>query len=332
MNTTPALSVIIPVYNVAPFLQECMRSLLTQRFADFELLLIDDGSTDGSGGICDKYADIDSRVIVFHQENGGASSARNRGIESARGEFIVFVDADDIVNDDYLKHLMESDADMVVTGIQKFGTKNGTSMPAQRDDFGIGGLSAHWNTPPDMNYLYCYPVAKRFRARIILEQRIRFNESLFFSEDMCFNMSYYSYATSFTELPFADYLYRIEDISRNEKYRMSAEQLITHFEYLDFCFQQLYDRVKAESLSFVRDDTALRMIRKFFFFLMQDSITMSEFIDNIKRFRNKDWADYLLSLLRGKKERRVMNEAVRFPFLTYCIEVRLQKAINRIIH
>lgn len=325
------LSVIIPVYNAAPYLQACIDSLLSQRFTDFEILLVDDGSTDGSGRICDE-AGKDPRVVVLHQENSGASSARNRGIDHARGEYIVFVDADDLVTDVHLEHLMESDADMVVTGLRKFGAKNETSVPGRREDFGIEDLAAHWNAPPEMNYLYCYPVAKRFRTSVIREHGIRFEESLFFSEDMCFNMCYYSYVNTFTELPYADYLYRIEGISRDEKFRMSADQLICHYDHLDACFQQLYDRIGQESLSFVRDNTNLRLFRKFYFFLMQDNISSSVFVQNVKSFREREWAGYLMGLLEGRKEKRVMREAILSPSYAYCLEIRLQRVLGRFIH
>lgn len=327
---SPSVSVVIPVYNVAPYLQDCVESLLSQRFADFEVILVDDGSTDGSGAICDELAGKDPRVVVVHKENGGACSARNCGIDHAQGEFIVFVDGDDLVTDDHLEHLMESDADMVVTGLQKFGAKNGTEKPARRDDFGIDGLAAHWNTPPEMNYLYCYPVAKRFRTSIVREHGIRFDESLFFSEDMCFDMDYYFHAESFTEMPYADYRYRLMNVTRDEKYRMSAAQLATHHERLENCFHRLYERIGTDTLLFVRDNTNRRVMRKFYSFLMQEGITSSVFVQNVKSFRDRDWAGYMMGLLEGKKERRVMKEAVRFPLLTYWIEYRLQHAINQV--
>lgn len=91
------ISVIVPVYNTEKYLHRCVDSILAQTFTDFELLLIDDGSTDSSGAICDEYAQKDSRVRVFHKENGGVSSARNLGIKNARGEWITFCDSDDYV-------------------------------------------------------------------------------------------------------------------------------------------------------------------------------------------------------------------------------------------
>lgn len=92
---SPKISVIVPVYNAEKYLHRCIDSILAQTFTDFELLLIDDGSKDNSGKICDEYVDMDSRVRVLHKENGGVSSARNMGLEHACGKWITFVDSDD---------------------------------------------------------------------------------------------------------------------------------------------------------------------------------------------------------------------------------------------
>ena len=99
----PIVSVIVPVYNTEKYLPECIESVLFQSYTDFELLLIDDGSTDGSGLICDEYARKDFRIKVVHKSNGGVSSARNEGLDIARGEYVCFVDSDDWVCKDYLK-------------------------------------------------------------------------------------------------------------------------------------------------------------------------------------------------------------------------------------
>ena len=97
---TPKISVIVPVYNAEKSLCRCIDSILTQTYQDFELLLIDDGSKDSSGAICDSYVAKDSRIKVFHKPNGGVSSARNLGIDNAQGEWLTFVDADDYLSYD----------------------------------------------------------------------------------------------------------------------------------------------------------------------------------------------------------------------------------------
>lgn len=118
------ISVIIPVYNTEKYLRRCIDSVLAQTYQDFELLLIDDGSKDSSGAICDEYAEKDSRVRVFHKENGRVSSARNVGLDNARGEWVTFVDSDDWISKDYLEEMMtHSDSDLVIADFTVEGEK-----------------------------------------------------------------------------------------------------------------------------------------------------------------------------------------------------------------
>lgn len=104
----PEISVIVPVYRVEPYLRQCVDSILSQTFTDFELILVDDGSPDNCGAICDEYALKDSRVRVIHKQNGGLSDARNAGIDMAKGEFLTFIDSDDLVAPEYLNRLYHS--------------------------------------------------------------------------------------------------------------------------------------------------------------------------------------------------------------------------------
>ena len=107
MTQETMLSVIIPVYNVEEYLAKCVDSILNQTYKNLEVILVNDGSKDGSGSICDAFAQKDPRVRVIHKENGGLSSARNAGIEAAKGEYITFVDSDDWIEADAYAHLME---------------------------------------------------------------------------------------------------------------------------------------------------------------------------------------------------------------------------------
>lgn len=119
----PKLSIIVPVYNVRDYLDKCISSILSQTFRDFELILVDDGSTDGSGEICDKYAETDERIRVFHKTNGGLSSARNLGIRVSHGDFIGFCDSDDWVEPGMYKELMSAalneNADIAICRLQR---------------------------------------------------------------------------------------------------------------------------------------------------------------------------------------------------------------------
>lgn len=116
----PSVSVIIPVYNVEVYLKRCLDSVISQTYYNLEIILVDDGSTDSSGNICEKYAEKDSRIKVIHKENGGSSDARNVGIRIASADFIAFVDSDDYVEKQYIQHLVEilitNKADIAICG------------------------------------------------------------------------------------------------------------------------------------------------------------------------------------------------------------------------
>ena len=114
----PKVSIIVPVYNAEKYLHRCVESILSQTFLEYELLLIDDGSPDRSGEICDEYAQKDNRIHVFHKENGGVASARQFGLEHAQGEFVIHADPDDYVESSMLEELYEcakkNQADLVI--------------------------------------------------------------------------------------------------------------------------------------------------------------------------------------------------------------------------
>ena len=119
MESNKIVSIIIPIYNASTYLRDCLNSILRQTYQQLEVILIDDGSTDGSGSICEEYASISSVIYVIHQENNGSSAARNKGIEVASGEYLYFIDADDWVEDNSVELLMseiqKNDADLLIS-------------------------------------------------------------------------------------------------------------------------------------------------------------------------------------------------------------------------
>lgn len=132
------ISVVVPVYEVREWLAGCVDSLLAQTFEDFEVILVDDGSTDGSGAQCDQYARKDPRIRVIHKPNGGLSDARNVGTRAARGEYIAYVDSDDYVSPDYLlclyRAIRQADADMAVIRFDKVAPRQ---KPSQATGAGL---------------------------------------------------------------------------------------------------------------------------------------------------------------------------------------------------
>ncbi len=154
-----AVSIIIPVYNVAKWLDQCMESVVGQTFANFEVLLVDDGSTDGSGLKCDDWARMDNRIRVIHKENEGPSLARNRGIQEAEGEYLSFLDADDWVEPTFLEKMYakvkECDADLAECDVWRYNNNSHTktycschgsvNMDYSREEHMIYGYGAIWN-------------------------------------------------------------------------------------------------------------------------------------------------------------------------------------------
>lgn len=107
MKATPLISVIVPIYQVEAYLEECLDSILNQTYRQLEIILIDDGSTDRCGDICDRYASQDSRIKVIHQTNQGLSAARNAGMDMATGEFISFIDSDDYIDPHFYEKMVQ---------------------------------------------------------------------------------------------------------------------------------------------------------------------------------------------------------------------------------
>lgn len=194
----PIISVIVPVYNVENKIRRCIESVLAQTYSDYELILVDDGSFDGSGEICDAYAKKDSRIKVIHQQNKGASAARNRGMNDAMGQYIGFVDSDDYVAKDYLQVLhdmiSQSESDIAICGfylvdsMNTFEKKHRFSDGQILDRDGIENQFYHdiyYNTKTS-GYFSLWN--KVFKHSLIDDNHIRIDETMSFGEDMLFVM------------------------------------------------------------------------------------------------------------------------------------------------
>ncbi|MFV0157749.1 glycosyltransferase [Empedobacter falsenii] len=128
MNDKPLISIVIPVYNVEVYLEQCVKSIINQSFTDYEILLINDGSTDNSGSLCDKLKKECDYITVFHQANAGVGAARNKGIINASGKYIYFLDSDDFVSDDFFEKLLpflNKDFDVLQFGFSRVNIKGG---------------------------------------------------------------------------------------------------------------------------------------------------------------------------------------------------------------
>lgn len=183
-------SIIVPVYKVEAVLPRCIESILNQTISDFELILIDDGSPDRSGAICDEYAAKDARIRVIHQGNGGVSKARNAGVDAAQGQYIVFVDSDDYINKDFLHIFDGDDCDLAVSGTVIYEADNSIKEIISEPDENMMILTEEERIECLKKWYSLQVFAKRFKLRIINENSLRFDEDFNYGEDSIFMAEY----------------------------------------------------------------------------------------------------------------------------------------------
>ena len=204
------LSVVVPVFNTEKFLPNCLDSIKNQQFSDFEVILVDDGSTDKSSSICDKYAEIDDRFTVYHRKNNGVSAARNYGISCAKGDYITFVDSDDYIFPFYFKEIgkiiNESSPDVVVTSGYYWGNEKKSNAVK---------LNIPHNISTDDNSFYrlladrVYPSGLVFSVfKRSIAQKIELDESIYFYEDLDYQLRAGSYIKHISVNDCIGYLYR----------------------------------------------------------------------------------------------------------------------------
>lgn len=190
MQSKPLISIIVPVYNVERYIHRCIDSILAQTYCNFELLLIDDGTLDRSGDICDEYAVKESRIRVFHQANGGVSSARNIGLDRAVGDWIAFADSDDWVKKEWLsEYVLEIEkgekVDLIFQGfiISKNGVESVEQIIERRFFASQDFIMAYMYLDRELG-LFGYTWSKIYRAEIFHQYNLKFNEAISFGEDL----------------------------------------------------------------------------------------------------------------------------------------------------
>ncbi len=203
------ISVIVPVYNVSRYIEKCVESILQQTWRDFELIMVNDGSTDDSGQIIDRYALEDSRIRVSHKENGGVSSARNCGLSMVRGEYVTFIDADDWVAPEHLQNFMSKAADydwvmQGMVGLDKQGkTVNTWKVPHQLQSQDSEEVDRMLPRLPAFGWI----TNKLFNMSIIKRAGLQFLTTLPVQSDRIFNIEYSRHVRSFVMLPTVTYHY-----------------------------------------------------------------------------------------------------------------------------
>lgn len=221
MNTSkePIISIIVPVYNTERFLADCINSILIQTYKDFELILIDDGSSDSSPKICDTFALKDDRIKVFHIKNGGVSRARNVGISVATGKYLMFCDSDDLVNEHWCEYLLHYITDnpnkLVISEWERFQGNEGVPIVINRE-LNTENMSFYEIFKLRVSGSVCNKI---FRSDIVKENGLLFNKEIPVGEDAIFVSEYYSLLVGgclYIKIPL--YFYRQYDDSSIHKY------------------------------------------------------------------------------------------------------------------
>ena len=234
MNNTDLISVIIPVYNVEQYLNRCVDSVINQTYKNLEIILIDDGSTDNSGKICDEYALKDNRIKIVHKQNAGVSSARNEGLKIAKGDYVGFVDSDDYIEKDMYEvlhnSLIENKTEISCCDFFAFNKKENKYVPCF--DTTINGVLSINETLNTKSGHGGNLWSKLYSKKVISD--IRFNENLSFGEDYMFVMNAFFKAKriAFSKDAKYYYYYNVNSVTRRQFFKK---------EYLKYI--ELYDNL-----------------------------------------------------------------------------------------
>lgn len=280
------VSIIIPCYNIAQHLPTCIQSVLLQTFTDFELLLINDGSTDTTLQICEQFAANDSRIKVFTHQNKGVSYTRNRGIKEAKGEYIMFVDGDDYVERDYIeKHLIDLEENCIsISGF--LNEKNGVITKNYNFKRILAGADVKTIQKNEILQLLKYdalstPCCKLYDLKLIQQKSILFDEGVTYQEDLLFNIAYFSYFNKYKLINYFGYHYVAYENSSTSRYHVNFDHT-----------QQIFDQLNM----FVNNQDDKAILKEF---ILQ---TLLRKISNIFHKNNLDSL-----LLKNKKIRGILK-------------------------
>lgn len=250
----PKVSIIVPVYKAEAFLSRCVDSILNQEYRDFELLLVDDGSPDSSGEICDNYAANDSRIRVIHQQNSGVSAARNHAIDEARGTYLQFLDSDDWITPDATKLLVRSaedfQADLVIADFYRvIGDRVSHKGDIDEDEVISREEFAEHMMENPADYYYGVIWNKLYKRDLIEQHHLRMDPEINWCEDFMFNLEYIRYADRFYALKTPVYYYvktKGSLVSQGSSISNTIKMKLTVFEYYNNFYKNILDEKEYE--------------------------------------------------------------------------------------
>lgn len=308
---TPEISVIVPVYNAEKYLSRCINSILAQSFTNFELLLIDDGSTDKSSEICDDYAAKDQRIKVFHKKNGGVSSARNMGLDHAKGKWITFVDSDDCIYANIFDIISLHDEDLLIFN---YDIESNGSISCSDDSIFLSSSNSFEDILEA--YLDCLifktPWSKFFKRNLI--STLRFNTQITVGVDTLFVLQYLQKCTSLFVSKQKYYVW-IENFSLfKDKYKLSVEQAVC----IVTCLYSKYKLLNVNCVAFER------FIYNIYLYLCENDILEH----GTRWFRN----EVVIQLWDEVKYSYSLRKKIEFRLKKYKLTLSLLRLYHQNIH
>ncbi len=321
----PTISVIIPVYNVEAYIHQCIDSIINQTYQNLEIIVVDDGSPDNCGAICDEYAKKDNRIVVFHKENGGVNSARNLGIQNATGEWIAFVDSDDWCELDYYENFVNEIGDTYPDVFQACGFMyeypddkckyeyNFNENYKANDKTGIEKLMM------DITRIGL-PWDKLYRRKFIVENHLLFDTSCKALDDHLFNFQVYDCARTVAGSVFAGYHYRQIEMSItkgfNQKKSVQCYEAISKLQNY-ICQHNLHENLKAA----MHTDAIIAVIISLncYYFHPGNNHSYREIANEIKKMKELPyyheaiWSDCNNRYLTFKQ--RIFKYTLRLPWI-----------------
>lgn len=312
------VSIVVPVYNAEKYLEQCLNSIQNQSYKNFEVILVNDGSMDHSESICKSFVEGDSRFRYFLKSNGGASAARNFGLDHVRGDFITFIDADDWVDENHLEVLVnnirENNSDMAVSSIKKFDSSNNFYFRVYSNQ---EKYLLNYNKLNREEFLVILPklilannsykisVCKLFKKELVYETR--FDNSLIYGEDTEFFFNLYCNMDSISYVDEVTYIYRLHD----ESYSSKFGQL--HMEQELAIYKKMYERIEELGLPTIHYVNTLRNLLDYRKDYLDNRELYNEYVEFLEKIEKKiTYPKELISIIVP-----IYNV---FPYLQLCLE------------
>ena len=236
------ITIIVPVFNSEEKIERCINSILNQSFKDFEIIIIDDGSTDKTGSICDCFAQVDKRIKVIHIENNGVSNARNIGIDKAEGKYLMFVDSDDYIDnlmlETYIRFLEEKQLEICIGSINRI--ENNKIKTYKIFDDEVIDSKKFWGLLGEDLSVLGYVWGKLFRTDLIKKNHLLFDTYMYSQVDLNFNLSYYDKCKKFGFIRNQIKIYELIDKHTNVSNKV---QNVINTKINLFLFNYLFDSV-----------------------------------------------------------------------------------------